>query len=293
MHDIETITTPIRIDLWPDAAPGQRGPQFLDSVVPVGAVAGIDKPFVELRRPEHPNGASVIVLGGGGYRHIQMLKESDLAADLLLGLGVTVAVLHYRLPNDGWPAEAPVQDVQRTVRLLRARAAELGLDPGRVGVLGFSAGGHLAAMSATRFDFSTYADVDAADSLPARPDFAALIFPITTLLPPFDTTSTRRVLMADGNDPERLKAFSPPLHAAGTAPPTFIAHASDDLVADPRHSLMMFEALQAAGVPVEMHMFQNGGHGHAHGAPDSRFHLWQGLFASWVAPHIAAPATKA
>lgn len=277
----------MRVELWPDRPPGTRGPQFQESVVPAGAIAGIDIPLMEIRRPAAPNGACVVVLGGGGYRHIQMAKESDIAADLLLGLGVTAAVLHYRLPNDGWPAEAPVQDLQRTLRLLRAHASDWNLDPGRIGVLGFSAGGHLAAMGATRFGMPAYEMADDQDRLSARPDFAALIFPVTTLLPPYDTTSTRRVLMGGSSDADKARAFSPPLHAAGDAPPTFIALAANDPIADPRQSLIMFEALQAAGVPVELHVFQSGGHGHANGAPGSRFSAWQGLFASWVAPYLS------
>ncbi|MBP1849372.1 alpha/beta hydrolase [Rhizobium halophytocola] len=275
----------MRLALWPGTMmPGKRGAALEDRPVPAGAIGRVETPLIEVRRPVRPNGGAVLILGGGGYRHIQMAREGDPAADLALSLGLTAILLHHRLPIDGWAPEAALQDVQRAMRVIRHHAADWAIDPARLGVIGFSAGGHLAAMLATCFDRETYRADDAADALSARPDFAVLLFPVISLLAPYDTTATRRMLSGSTTDADLPKSYSPHLLVTPQTPPTFLAHAADDQVAPPDHSILMFQALKAAGVAAELHVFQSGGHGHADGAPNTRFHLWQGLFSSWVAP---------
>ncbi|NLS01095.1 alpha/beta hydrolase [Rhizobium sp. P38BS-XIX] len=276
----------LRMDLWPGAPPGERGPALEEHAVPEGAVGGIDVPVIEVYRPPEPNGSALLILGGGGYRHIQMVRESNPAANLALSLGMTAVILKHRLPIDGWKPLAPLQDAQRALRLIRKNAAAWGIANERIGVLGFSAGGHLAAMLSTRFDLETYAAIDDTDWLSARPDFAALLFPVISLEPPFEFTATKRMLSRDDAGADQLQRYSPHRLVTAAVPPTFLAHAADDKVAPPEHSILMFQALKAASVSAELHIFPTGGHGSATGAQGSRFHLWQTLFSSWVEPWL-------
>jgi acetyl esterase/lipase len=232
--------------------------------------------------PAKPNGAVVIILGGGGYRHIQMRKEVEPAAAWLKSLDLTPAILRHRLPGDGWSPDAPLQDVSRAIRLIRAKATIFGFNPARIGVLGFSAGGHLAAMAATSFDLKVYEPVDAADLESSRPDFAALVFPVISLSPPYDRTSTRRMLVGDSAGRSVVLRYEPHEHVSANTAPTFLAHAADDPTAAPQHSMLMFDALKRAGVATELHIFGTGGHGMAFGADGSRLADWPRLFIGWA-----------
>ena len=275
-------TAPSSILLWPDTVTAHgptRGPEQIGSSGKGrGAVSNISQPRLEIYRPEHPDGTAVVVIGGGYFR-IQMANESVPVAQWLSALGVTAAVLYYRLPGDGWPAVAPFQDGQRAMRLLRAHATELGIDSQKIGVIGLSAGGNLAAIIATRFDTNFYDPLDDADKRSARPDFEGLIYPVISLQPPFDTTRSRREL---GTQKDAVEAYSAELHVTHATPPTFLAQAADDPIAAVGNSLVMFNALHAQSVPAEMHIFENGGHGWGLGLPGSLVSTWPRLFATWA-----------
>ena len=275
--EIETIR------LWPGEAPGSGRPEGPERIgtegIATGAYTNISVPRMEVYRPENPNGAAVLVLGGGGYFRIQIGGAARPVARWLQERGVTAFVLFYRLPGDGWNADAPFQDGQRAMRLIRAEAARLGIDPARVGVIGSSAGGHLGGILATLGDRPFYSTVDTADAQPARPDFAGLIYPVISLAPPLDTTRTARHLRPL---PDSVAAFSVERHVSGDTPPVFLAHAADDAVADVGHSLAMLTAMRAAGRPVELHIFQRGGHSWGLGAPGSEVSAWPELFAAWL-----------
>ncbi|WP_241696011.1 alpha/beta hydrolase [Solimonas terrae] len=279
-------TTPTVVDLWPasvtDHAP-TRGPERSGTEGKgLGAVSNISRARMAIYQPAHPNGTTVVIMGGGGYFRIQISNESLPVAQWLNALGVTAAVLYYRLPADGWKAVAPFQDGQRAVRILRAHATEYGIDPHKIGVLGMSAGGNLAGITETRFDDPLYDAVDASDKVSARPDFAALIFPVISLKGALNTTRSRRELntQSDADD-----AYSAELHVTHATPPTFLAHAADDPIANVGHSLVMFNALHAAQVPAELHVFEKGGHGWGLGAPGTLVSAWPRLFASWARSH--------
>lgn len=278
--------TPTVVALWPEAVTAKspvRGPERVGrDGKGLGAVSNISQPRMEIHRPARPNGTAVLIAGGGGYFRIQIGKESVPVAQWLAALGVTPVVLYYRLPGDGWPAVAPFQDAQRAMRLLRARAAEFGIDPQKIGMLGMSAGGHLAAITETRFDAPFYEPVDDSDRVSARPDFAALLFPVISLQPPLDTTRSKREL---STQKDAIEAYSAESHVTRSTPPTFIAHAADDTIAAIGHSLAMFNALHAQSVPTEMHVFEAGGHGWALGAPGSLVSAWPRLFATWARSH--------
>lgn len=276
---------PIETDLWPAVPPGHFRPAMEAYAAPQGAVAGVLRPTLRIHRPGRANGTAVIVLGGGGYRHIQMTKAGDLVTPWLLEHGFTVVVMTYRLPNDGWQVDAPFQDIGRAVRVVRNRAQQWSLDPGKIGVMGFSAGGHLAAMAVTGFDRQIYEPEDEADALSARPDFAALLFPVISLQPPLDTTATKQVLIGQGHDCAAATRYSPDEQVRPDTPPVFLAHAEDDPIAAPEHSMRMYAALRRAKVPGELHVFETGGHGLAFGAEGSGLSAWPGLFLNWARLH--------
>ncbi|WNO53634.1 alpha/beta hydrolase [Stakelama saccharophila] len=286
------------IKLWPGEAPGKGKPSGPEHIgregAALGAVSNVSVPRMKVYRPTNPDGTAVIIMGGGGYFRIQISHEAMPAARWLKAIGVTPIVLYYRLPDDGWSADAPIQDAQRAVRLVRSRAEELGIDPDEIGVMGFSAGGHLAAMTETTYDKEWYQPVDDADTLSSRPDFSALLFPVITLTAPYDTSRTKEELVGDSTDPATLKPYSPELHVTKNTPPTFLAQAEDDPIADPHHSMIMFDALQKAGVPAEMHLFQSGGHGFGLGAPGTLPSAWPRLFTAWAKHNglMGAPAPK-
>lgn len=224
----------------------------------------------------------MLVAAGGGYARIQAGHESGPVCRWLQSMGVTAFELFYRLPHDAWPAVAPFQDAQRAMRIIRARAGQSRLDLQRIGALGFSAGAHLVGMTAVRPAARLYAPVDAVDLLPARPDFLGLIYPVLTMLPPFDHTRSRRELLGEHPSVAAGAAWSVERQVDRNSPPTFLAQAVDDPISPVDNSLMMFQALRAAEVPAEMHIFQSGRHGWGMGKPGSSVAAWPALFAKWA-----------
>lgn len=279
-------TEPVVIDLWPEgvlpSAPN-RGPERVGADGSArGAVSNVNRPRIEIHRAANPNGSAVLVLGGGGYFRIQVGTAARPIAQWLSAIGVTSAVLYYRLPGDGWAAEAPFQDAQRAMRVLRSRAQEFGIDPAQIGIIGLSAGGNLGGIVATRSDQDFYTAVDAADALPSRPDFLGMIYPVVSLAPPLDTTRSRRELATQAGS---VEAYSVERHVDADTPPTFLAHAADDAIADVGHSLLMFQALHAQSVPAELHVFDSGGHSWGLGRPGTQVAAWPRLFATWARQH--------
>ncbi|HEY9131207.1 MAG TPA: alpha/beta hydrolase [Dyella sp.] len=271
------------LDLWPGQPPGEghaRGPERIgQSGTGVGAVSNVSRPRIEIYRPQHPNGTAVLLIGGGGYFRIGIGHEVMPTAQWLAAIGVTPVVLYYRLPADGWKPAAPFQDAQRAMRVLRAHASDYGIDAKRIGVLGFSAGGNLAGITATRFGDAFYTPVDTADGQSSRPDFAGLIYPVISMRPPYDTTRSFRELSVQS---DAVQAYSVELHVTHDTPPTFLAQAQDDPIANIGNSLVMFDALRKQSVPVEMHVFENGGHGWGLGTPGTLVAAWPRLFADWM-----------
>lgn len=280
--------------LWPRGAPGMpatppvqridersKDPAHLDR-----AVYGTVKPWLEVFRPATPNGSAVLVIPGGGYEWIGVDKEGHEIARWLASHGFTAFVLFYRLPGDGWAAgpDVALSDAQRAMRLIRHRAGSDGVDPARIAVMGFSAGGHLAADLLTRFAASTYAPVDAADALSARPCAAAPIYPVVSMTLPIAHPGSRALLIGEHAGPAIEAAHSPDRNVPADAPPTFLVHAEDDGLVPVENSLLLRAALKARGVKVEAHLFAEGGHGFG---LDRRVGepvlAWPGLFLSWAA----------
>lgn len=272
--------------LWPGSMPGNgkvEGPEVIgDKGAGLGAVSNISAPRMRVYRPARPNGAAVLVAGGGGYFRIQLKKESTPAAEWLAAQGFTVFELIYRLPNDGWDAAAPFMDAQRAMKIIRTRADEFGLRPDRIGIVGFSAGGHLAGFTAYQPARALYEGKDRFEHVSARPDFAVLLFPVVTLRAPYDTTRTRREIVGDKASPAAEAAWSLDTYAGKDAPPTIIFAAADDPTTPPGHGIMLFQTLIAAGASAELHLFRDGGHGWGLGQPEQVISQWPGLFAHWA-----------
>lgn len=274
------------IRLWPGTPPGNgkvTGEEKIGAEGSgLGAVSNVSVPRMRVYRPTVPNGAAVLVAGGGGYFRIQLKKESTPAAEWLAAQGFTVFELIYRLPNDGWDSTAPFMDAQRAMKIIRTRAAEFSLDPDRIGIMGFSAGGHLAGFTAYQPERALYDGKDRFEYVSARPDFAVLLFPVVTLRKPYDTTRTRREIVGDKASEAAEIAWSLDTYASKDAPPTIIFAAADDPTTPPGHGILLFQSLIAAGASAELHLFRNGGHGWGLGTPDQVISQWPGLFAHWA-----------
>ena len=281
------------IDLWPKGAPGMPAQPPVETTVERSkdptrndrAVVGVSKPRLAVFRPKKPNGASLVAFPGGGYVRMAIDKEGYEIGRLLAAKGFTVFVLFYRLPGEGWAdrANVPLQDAQRAMRLIRANAGKYGLDPTRVAAMGFSAGGHLCADLVARFATKTYEPVDAADQLSARPMIAAPIYPVVSMALSVAHAGSRSVLLGDNPSDEAMREHSPDLNVKPDSPPCFLCAAEDDATVPTANILLLHAALRAAKVPVEMHLFEQGGHGFGlRGMVGKPGAAWPDLFLAWA-----------
>jgi acetyl esterase/lipase len=242
---------PRTLDVWPGTPPGEKGKigeEKAETKDEITRVSNVTKPTITVYRPaaDKDTGASIVICPGGGYNILAISHEGEDVARWLNTIGVTGIVLKYRIPrregtpNDTAPPQA-LMDVQRALGLVRSRAADLGIDPRRIGLLGFSAGGHLASWASTNSDKRIYEPVDDADKVDCRPDFSVLIYPA--------------YLVKRGNP-----ALAEEIRAGSQTPPTFLALAGNDPVTV-EGSVQLYLALKKAGVPAEMHVYSTGGHG--------------------------------
>lgn len=281
------------IRLWPSTPPGGEGVKLVTKMESFSHnLANHDRflqhvgdPHLWVCRPQRPDGSAVLVIAGGGYTLIVIDHEGFETARRLNAAGVTAFVLQYRLPGEGWAdsADVPLQDMQRAMRLIRANARRFAIDPARLGVIGFSAGGHMAATLATRYDDKVYAPVDAADHFDARPAFAGMIYPVITMGPGTHADSRDRLLGAD-QSPARLEAYSCDKRVTPRTVPSFISFGANDTLVPPwPNSMAMYKALAAANVPVELHAFADGPHGFGLTGDNPKGELNAELFLAWGA----------
>jgi acetyl esterase/lipase len=282
------------IILWPNGAPGMPATppvekvteRSTDSTINDRAAVGIVRPRMVVFRPRVANGAAILIMPGGGYARVVVDKEGYELGRWLAARGFTAFVLFYRLPGDGWAAgpDVALSDAQRAMRLIRSRARDYAISPERVAAMGFSAGGHLCADLLARFDTKTYAPVDKADGLSARPFVAALVYPVMTMRAPLAHAESRALLIGKNASPGLEEAHSPDRNVKPNSPPAFIVAAEDDDTVPVENSLLMRAALKAAKIPVEAHLFTHGGHGfglrRAAGKPAE---IWPDLFLNWAA----------
>jgi acetyl esterase/lipase len=273
------------IPLWPGEPPsgGFVAPAERPDAIP-NFVTGVAMPELRVFRPERPNGRILLSIPGGAYRFVSIANEGVDVASAMTARGYTVFVLVYRLPGEGWQQreDVPLQDAQRAVRLIRSRAAAEGLDPDSVYAVGFSAGGHLAATLATGFAEPVYRAVDAADNLSARPRGVGLIYPVISHAAGVGHAESSRLLLGENPSTRLVSRRSPTLHVSSETPPVFVMHAIDDSAVPVANSMLMLEALRAAGRPVEAHLFEEGGHGFGLGSSGLPVGHWIDLFANWI-----------
>lgn len=282
------------LPLWPGAIPGDRHAPITRSIEdrrgdpdhPDRWVRGVAKPVLVVKRAARPNGAAVLVIPGGGYGFVAYDNEGLEQAAWLNARGITAFILLYRLPGEGWDGRAlvPLQDAQRAMRVIRAGAQRYGIDHARIAVLGFSAGGHLAGSLATRYNETTYAPVDGADVQSARPDYAGLVYPVVSMEAPFTHAGSRDALLGAAASPAARHAASLETRVTPETPPVFLAHAADDDLVPVANSIALFSAMQAQSRPVELHVFEAGGHGFGTRLPATKpAAAWPSLFHTFGA----------
>ncbi|WP_267405067.1 MULTISPECIES: alpha/beta hydrolase [unclassified Chryseobacterium] len=272
-----------QIDLWRGNMPDKGGSKNGEIINDKGSVTNVSTPRLIVHQPKNPNGTAILVISGGGYAHIELGKESNPTANWLQSEGITAFELIYRLPQEGWKTNnVPFEDAQRAMRLIRSMANKYGFDQNKVGILGFSAGGHLAGITSTLFDKKFYKPMDAIDSLSSKPNFVGLIYPVISMLPPNNKTHSYKSIL--GNNPTTVQQtnFSVEKQVTTDTAPTFLAQAFDDPISPVDNSFLMEDALRKAKVPVEMHIFQNGGHGWGLGKQGSPVSSWPNLFKNWA-----------
>jgi len=275
---------PAVIEIWPGKVPEEPGtigpekivmsPKLTRKEVEVTEstrmITNVTKPTLTIYRParDKDTGTAMLICPGGGYWNLFWELEGEEVAAWLNSLGVTGIILKYRVPRrpdeiKGEPARRPLQDAQRAVSLVRSKAKDWGIDPKKIGMIGFSAGGHLAIATATSFEKRTYEPVDDVDKVSSRPDFAILAY--------------SGYLKAKDKDALALGLSIP----AGT-PPVFLVHGSDDIISPPEHSLFMYLALKRAGIPAELHIYANTAHDFAVRPSDRPCSTWIRSCETWL-----------
>jgi acetyl esterase/lipase len=262
---------PLTIQLWEGHAPGALGHE------------DADRPTLTFY-PANGNQTArtgVLIAPGGGYGHLAMNHEGRQVANWFNAMGISAFVLKYRLgPRYRHPIE--LGDAQRALRLLRFRATEFQLDPNRLGMMGFSAGGHLAATAATHFDHGNGQANDPIDRMDCRPDFVILAYPVISFQPAITHPGSVGNLLGEKPDPRLVDDLSNELRVTAQTPPTFLFHTSTDPVVPVANSLHFYEALRKAQVPVELHIFEVGPHGVGLALEDPSLGQWPGLLRQWL-----------
>lgn len=275
---------PMVVEVWPGPAPEETGtigeekvrmsPKLDRKQVEVTEstrlVTNVTKPTIMIYRPakDKDTGTAVLICPGGGYWDLYWQLEGEEVAAWLNSIGATGIILKYRVPRrpdevKGEPARRPLQDAQRAVSLVRSKAGEWGIHPQQIGMVGFSAGGHLAIATATSFDRRTYEPVDDVDKISCRPDFAIGVY--------------SGYLKAKDKD-----EIAPGLRIPAGTPPVFLAHGGDDIISPPEHSVLMYLALKKAGIPAELHVYGTAAHDFGVRVSDHPCSTWTQACAAWL-----------
>jgi acetyl esterase/lipase len=278
---------PLIVEVWPGQVPDEAGavknigaekfrmsPRLdrkqVEVTEPTRMITNVTKPTITIYRPvpDKDTGTAMLICPGGGYWNLYWQLEGEEVATWLRSLGVTGIILKYRVPRradepKGEPARRPLQDAQRAVSLVRSKAKEWGINPNRIGMVGFSAGGHLAIATATNFEKRSYEPSDDIDKISCRPDFAVLVY--------------SGYLKAKDKD-----ELAPGLQVPKGTPPVFLAHGGADIISDPEHSVVMYWALRQAGVAAELHIYAGAAHDFGVRPSDRPCSTWTRSCADWL-----------
>jgi acetyl esterase/lipase len=260
--------------VWPNGAPDAKGD------------APGDKPTLTYFLPPKDKaiGTAVLICPGGGYAGLAADYEGDDVAKWLNSFGVAGIVLRYRHGHSGagYQHPDPLNDAQRSMSIIRSRANELNIDPDKIGVLGFSAGGHLASSLGTHYHTGKINSSDPIERISCRPDFMILIYPVITMNLPYTHQGSRENLLGKNPDQELVDLMSNEKQVNSKTPPAFLVHTTEDSVVPVENSIMFYSALRKAGVPVEMHIYLKGGHGFGLGINKGEVSTWPGLCRTWM-----------
>lgn len=257
--------------LWPDGAPGAKGDR------------PSDKPalFLYPAPPERATGVGIVVCPGGGYAMLAMDHEGCAVAEWLNDYGISAFVLRYR-HGPRYRHPRPLRDAQRAIRLVRAHARAWYVDPDRLGIMGFSAGGHLASMTGTHFHPADSSAVDSLEQFSKRPDFMTLVYPVISFVEPYAHDGSRRMLLGSNPDSTLMRHLSSEKQVTARTPPTFLVHTGADTGVPAENSVYFYLALREVGVPAEMHLYEEGSHGFGLAPTDPGLSTWTDRWVLWV-----------
>lgn len=277
----QAAAEPKVIELWPEGVPGLK-PDASEEKIVDGRITNVHRPTLTVYAPEKgkANGTAVIYCPGGGYVRLAIGERGGPVTRWLNTLGATVFVLKYRMVEYGHPA--PLRDVLRAVRVVRSRAAEFGVRADRVGLLGASAGAHLAASAAVMFDAPEGRTGAPLDQVSARPDFVALVYPVVTMEDPFVHKGSRTALLGRQPSPELIERLSIEKHVRKDMPPVFLVATMADKTVPVENTLLLYQALRRAGVPAEMHVYAQGSHGDSLDPQYGPTALWPQRCEEWM-----------
>jgi acetyl esterase/lipase len=277
------------IKVWPAGVPGSiKNETYFEKTTEAGGITSryekVTDPTITLFFPpaEKATGTAVLICPGGGYGVLAFDHEGFAIARWLNDNGIAGIILKYRLPSDlimKDKSEGPLQDAQEAIRIIRRHAAEWKISPGKIGVMGFSAGGHLASTLSTHFDEKIY---EVGDTTSARPDFSLLIYPVISFDASFTHMGSRINLIGNNPSDETVKHFSNEIQITGKTPPAFLVHSADDKAVPVRNSIVYFEGLVKNNIQTELHVFQKGGHGYGLAINSGTQSSWPGLCIKWM-----------
>jgi acetyl esterase/lipase len=277
------------IPLWNGTPPFQKEMDLKEEIVSEGIIriGNVQIPTIEVYLPakQIATGQAVVIFPGGGYGILAYDWEGTDFAKWLNSQGIAGIVVKYRLPKSASltdPKEVPLMDAQRAMRLVRQNASGWNIDLSKIGIMGFSAGGHLASTLSTQYDHQVERNMDDIDALSARPDFSILVYPVITFVNPAIHSGSMKALLGENQTEELKKRFSAELNVTEETPSAFLVHAGDDTGVPVENSLLYYTALRAKGVPASLHVYPNGGHGFAFGLGKGPVENWRNVLLDWM-----------
>lgn len=279
--------------LWENIAPGSEKIEIKEEILERSkipeikdrAAINIKIPTITAYVPEKPNGVGILVIPGGGYERVVLDKEADELSSWLNGEGITYFVLKYRLPKNNHENKeiVPLQDAQRAMRIIRSHSKDWGINTQKIGVMGFSAGGHVASTLANKYDEEVYKKSNKIDEISARPDFQILGYPVITMTEPYAHKGSRKYLLGENPDLDLIEKFSMEKNVHKNTPMAFIMHATDDKSVPVENSLKYYTSLRNYKIPVEVHLYQAGGHGYSiRGTIGKSVANWTDVVTNWL-----------